>query len=309
MELRQLRYFAALAEDLHFGKAAARLGIAQPALSQQIKVLEGTFGTKLFLRTQRSVSLTAAGALILEEARQVLAQADRARAVALQAGRGELGVVEVGFVGSATFSGVLANAIFAYRQSWPQVDLRLHEMSIALQLRQLDEKKLDVGFVRSPLLQRPPGLVVQALSSEGMLLAIHESHPLADRPGLHIRDLADELFIVPSLHPGMGFYAHSVAVWREAGFQPRVAQKAPQFSTICSLVAAGLGVALVPESVQRLQLQYVRYRALAGVTRRSELAVVFRRNEAAPAVRSFLANLSRSVGEAPAAGKAAGAAA
>jgi DNA-binding transcriptional LysR family regulator len=288
MELRQLRYFVALAEDLHFGKAATRLGIAQPALSQQIQTLEAMFGTKLFLRTKRSVALTPAGTLVLAEARQVLKQADHTRAVAMQAGRGELGVLEVGFVGSAIFSGVIATAIFAYRQTRPHVDIHLNEMGIDQQLRALDENKLDVSFIRPPVLQRPTGVVIEPITSERIVLAIHEAHPLAHRKGLHIEDLAEELFIVPSLHPGTGFYAHSQAVWRDAGFQPRVEHKSPQLATICSLVAAGAGVALMPESVMRLQLPNVCFRTLDGVAQHSQLAIAYRHNEAAPAIRAFI---------------------
>jgi DNA-binding transcriptional LysR family regulator len=288
MELRQLRYFVALAEDLHFGKAATRLGIAQPALSQQIQTLEAMFGTKLFLRTKRSVALTPAGTLVLAEARQVLKQADHTRAVAMQAGRGELGVLEVGFVGSAIFSGVIATAIFAYRQTRPHVDIHLNEMGIDQQLRALDENKLDVSFIRPPVLQRPTGVVIEPITSERIVLAIHEAHPLAHRKDLHIEDLAEELFIVPSLHPGTGFYAHSQAVWRDAGFQPRVEHKSPQLATICSLVAAGAGVALMPESVMRLQLPNVCFRTLDGVAQHSQLAIAYRHNEAAPAIRAFI---------------------
>jgi DNA-binding transcriptional LysR family regulator len=295
MELRQLRYFVALAEDLHFGKAAARLGIAQPGLTQQIKALEKAFGTKLFLRTKRSVALTPAGAVVLEEARQVLFHADHTHAVAIRAGRGELGVLEVGFVGTAIFTGIIATAIHAFRQQRPQADIRLNEIGIRQQLRLLDENKLDIGFIRPPVLQRPAGVVVKSISSENILLAIHEAHPLASRKRLHIRDLAGELFIVPSLHPGMGFYAHSEAVWRDAGFHPRVEHRSPQLATICSLVAAGAGVALMPGSLQNLQLPNLRYRALEGVVQRSELAIVYRRNESAPAIRAFIANVERSV--------------
>ena len=295
MELRQLRYFVALAEDLHFGKAATRLGIAQPALTQQIKALEEMFRTKLFLRTKRSVALSPAGALLLTEARQTLKQADHTRAVAMQAGRGELGVLEVGFVGTAIFSGVIASAIFAYRQTRPQVDIHFHELGIAQQLRALDENKLDVGFIRPPVLQCPAGIVIEAIISERIVLAIHETHPLADRKDLHVEDLAEELFIVPSLHHGTGFYAHCEGVWRDAGFQPRVEHKTSQLATIGSLVAAGAGVALVPESVMRLQLPNVCFRMLDGVSQRSELAIAYRRNEAAPAIRSFISDVNRSV--------------
>jgi DNA-binding transcriptional LysR family regulator len=295
MELRQLRYFVTLAEDLHFGKAAARLGIAQPALTQQIKVLESIFGTKLFLRTKRSVALTPAGALVLSEARQVLRQAGHTRAVAMQAGRGELGVLEVGFVGSAIFSGVIASTIFAYRQTRPRVDIHLHEMGIAQQMKALEENKLDIGFIRPPVLQRPAGILIEPITSERIVLAIHETHPLAHRKDLHVEDLSEELFIVPSLHPGTGFYAHCEAVWRDAGFQPRVEQKTPQLATICSLVAAGAGIALMPESVMRLQLPNVCFRTLDGVVQRSQLAIAYRQGEGAPAIKGFIAEVSQTV--------------
>lgn len=291
MELRQLRYFVALAEELHFGKAAARLDIAQPALTQQIKALERAVGATLFNRTKRSVALSTAGQLMLEEARQLLRHADRTRAIAVQAGRGELGIVEIGFVGSATFSGVLASAILSFRQTRPQVDLRLYEMGIAQQLIQLDERKLDVGFVRPPVRNCPAGVVIETVTTEDIILAINEHHPFATRDPLYVRDLKDELFIVPSLQPGTGFFAHSEAVWNAAGFTPRVSQRATQLSTICSLVAAGLGVALLPGSLRRVMMANVVYRTLADVTQRSPMAVAFRRNELSPAVKAFIADI------------------
>lgn len=291
MELRQLRYFVALADEMHFGKAASRLNIAQPALTQQIKALERSVGATLFNRTKRSVALSTAGLLMLDEAKQLLRQADRTQSLAMQAGRGEIGIVEVGFVGSATFSGVLASAILAFRQTRPQVDLRLYEMGIAQQLLQLDERKIDVGFVRPPVRNCPAGVVIETVTTEGIILAINEHHTFARREPLQVRDLRDELFIVPSLQPGTGFFAHSEAIWQKAGFTPRVSQRATQLSTICSLVAAGLGVALLPDSLRRVQMANVVYRRLADVEQRSPMAIAFRRNEQSPAVKAFLADI------------------
>ncbi|MCC2095551.1 MAG: LysR family transcriptional regulator, partial [Hyphomicrobiales bacterium] len=259
--------------------------------SQQIKALETGFGTRLFQRTKRSVRLTPAGTLVLKEVRKVLEIAERTRAIAVRAGRGELGVIEAGFVGTAIFSGVVAAAIFDYRQSWPDVDIHLHERGIADQIAQIDEHRQDLGFIRLPVPRIPAGIAIEALTSEAVWLAIHDEHPLARKENLHIGELQHELFIVPSLAPATGFYALCEAVWKEAGFEPRVEHKSSQLATICSLVAAGAGIALVPESLARLKLPNVRYRPLQGVGQRSQLALVYRKNEAAPALKAFIAHV------------------
>ena len=172
MELRHLRCLAVLAEELHFSRAAERIGIAQPALTQQIQALERELGVRLFQRTKRSVHLTVAGKLTLEEALRTLQQADRTKLVAHQAGRGEKGLIEIGYVGSAAFSGVLAKTISAYRKTNPHVELQLYELSIHQQLNDLNSRRLDAGFLRLPVKQWPIGLTFVALLSEPIVVAL-----------------------------------------------------------------------------------------------------------------------------------------
>lgn len=288
MELRHLRYFVVLAEELHFARAAERLRIAQPGLTQQIQALERELGVRLFHRTKRSVELSDAGVLLLEEARLTLAQAERAELVARRAGRGELGRVEIGYVGSAAYSGVLSATVFAFRQAYPEVDLRLREMDMERQLTELGEGRLDIGFIRPPVRDCPPGVIIATIFTEPVIVALRRDHPLAAREAVAIAALADEPFITTHLQAGVGFYEHTMAVCRQGGFTPRVAQKARQFATIISLVGAGLGVAIVPDSLRRVQLADVVYRPLADASELAELAIAFRRDEPSPAVKAFL---------------------
>src|SRR5580704_11512582 len=172
MELRRFKYMAVLAEELHFGRAAERLGIAQPALTQQIQALERELGVQLFQRTKRSVRLTVAGRVTLDEAIRTLQQAERTALVAQQAGRGELGHIEIGFVGSAIFSGVLSQAIAHFRQANPMVELRLNELGILQQLSEVGSGKLDLGLIRRPVKSLPPDVTVSTLFREPIILAV-----------------------------------------------------------------------------------------------------------------------------------------
>lgn len=281
MELRHLRYFVAVAEDLSFRGAADRLRIAQPALSQQIQALERILGARLLNRTKRSVALTEAGSLFLEEARITLRQAERARLVGARAGRGELGCIEIGYVGSAASAGILSSNVFSFRQAYPSVDLRLTEMDMDRQLEDLAEGRLDVGFIRPPVPRYPLGVAAETILKEPVIVALRKDHPLTAQTAIPVASLANEPFITtPS--------EHMMSVCRQGGFTPRVVQQARQFGTIVSLVGAGLGVALVPGCMRSVQLPDVAYRPLADAREHSELAVAFRRAERAPAAKAFI---------------------
>jgi DNA-binding transcriptional LysR family regulator len=295
MELRQLRYLLVLAEELHFSRAAQRLGIAQPALTQQIQALERELGAKLFQRTKRSVHLTVAGRLTLEQAVRTLQQAEQTAMVARQAGRGEKGPVEIGYVGSAAFSGILSKTIFAYRKTNPNVELRLHELDISQQVEDLDSGRLDVGFIRPPVRQWPVGVTSLTLSREPIIVAVPKAHRLARLKAVPIAALADESFIVTHFQEGVGFHAQVAAICHEGQLTLRIAQRARQFAAITSLVGAGLGVAFVPDSLRNLRVPNVVYRPLADVKATTDLALIFRKSEQAPAVVSFIDKVKRSV--------------
>jgi len=293
MELRHLRCLATLAEELHFGKAAERLGIAQPALTQQIQALERELGVRLFQRTKRSVHLTVAGKLTLDEALKTLQQAERTKLIASQAGRGEKGLIEIGYVGSAAFSGVLARTISAYRKTNPNVELHLHELGIHQQLNDLDSRRLDAAFIRLPVRPWPVGLTSATLLSEPIVVAVPAQHPLAKKRSIPITSLAEEPFIAMRHMEGVGFHAQVDDICRRHQFLPRITQRAQQFAAVASLVGAGLGVALAPASIRNLSLPNVSFRPIAGVKEMSALALVFRKSEQAPAVVSFIEKVKR----------------
>lgn len=295
MELRRFKYMAVLAEELHFGRAAERLDIAQPALTQQIQALERDLGVQLFQRTKRSVRLTVAGRVTLDEAIRTLQQAERTALVAQQAGRGELGHIEIGFVGSAIFSGVLSQAIAHFRQANPMVELRLNELGILQQLSEVGSGKLDLGLIRRPVKTLPPDVTVSTLFREPIILAVPARHKLARRKQITLDMLRDEPFVAVQIQEGVGFNAQVAELCASGGLSPKVTQRAGQFVTLAGMVAGGLGVAFVPNSLRHLQIPGVVYRPLADISQQSDLAVVFRKSERAPAVVAFLDHIRKSM--------------
>jgi DNA-binding transcriptional LysR family regulator len=241
MELRRFKYMAVLAEELHFGRAAERLGIAQPALTQQIQALERDLGVQLFQRTKRSVRLTVAGRVTLDEAIRTLQQADRTRLVARQAGRGQLGHIEIGFVGSAIFSGVLSKAIFHFREANPMVELRLNELGILQQLSDVGSGRLDLGIVRLLVKSLPLDVGISTLFREPIILAVPAQHPLARRKKIALDVLRDEPFVAVQIQEGVGFNAQVAELCAMGGLSPKVTQRAGQFVTLAGMVAGGSG--------------------------------------------------------------------
>lgn len=294
VELRRFKYMAVLAEELHFGRAAERLGIAQPALTQQIQALERDLGVQLFKRTKRSVTLTVAGRATLEEAIRTLQQADRTVLVAQQAGRGQLGHIEIGFVGSAIFSGVLSGAIFRFREANPLVELRLNELGILQQLNDVSSGRLDIGIVRTPVKSLPPDVGISELYREPIILALSSKHPLARRKAITLGALKEEPFVAMQIQEGVGFNAQVAEICAKGGLTPRVAQRAMQFVALAGMVAGGLGIAFVPESLRHLQIPDIVYRPLTEITEQSNLAIAFRKSERAPAVMAFLKHMRSS---------------
>jgi DNA-binding transcriptional LysR family regulator len=273
MELRQLRYFIAVADELHFGRAAARLNIVQPALSMQIKALEAHFGVELLSRTRQHVALTPIGTAFLLEARRTIVQAEHTEAVGRRAAKGEIGILRIGYIGSAPFSGIMSKAIFSFRQSFPEVEMRLDELSVADQVRRLKDETLDVGFVRLPLASAA-GIRAMVLGRERIIVAVPSGHPFATRSTVAVSELCDERLIMASGQENAGLAS---LVWRicaNAGFEPTVTQTVPQIATVISLVGAGLGIALVPESLAIIRTDAVAYRYLSDVDVMSEFAMV-----------------------------------
>lgn len=287
MELRQLRYFAMLAEHLHFGQAAEALGLAQSALSMQLQSLEKELGVKLVSRTKRSVALTSAGKLFLEEARTTLMHAEHAEQVARQAGRGEIGSLEIGYVVSATCSGVVQKMLSDYSAKFPGVSVRLHELESPIQAQMLEEGKLDCCIVRSAV-GDPFAYEKFTLLKEPVIVALAANHKLAKKKQLSAKELAAEKFIAPQFYHQFGFVKHLLAIGAAGGFTPAVIQHASDFITALTLAASGQGVAVVPESLQVMQLPNLVYKKLTDCDEKTELYMLFRRHESSAFVLSLM---------------------
>ena len=263
MELRHLRYFVAVAHEGHITRAAEKLHMQQPPLSQQIKALEEEIDAALFIRHPRGVALTDAGRSFLADAEAVLAAVDRAAARARRTARGETGRIAVGFTTSAPFHPLVARAIREFRATRPDVSFVLEESSSTDLLAGLREERLDIAFIRSGLADTE-GLTVHALLQEDMAAALPARHRLARRPHLGLKDLAAETFILYRRPDGRGLYDVIIAACAAAGFSPHVGQEAPRIVSTLNLVAAGLGITIVPASLSRLPLEGVTYRPLKG---------------------------------------------
>ncbi|MGZ3235559.1 MAG: LysR substrate-binding domain-containing protein [Croceibacterium sp.] len=294
MEIRQLRYFVAVAEELHFTRASARLKISPPSLTEQIQRLEAELGVRLLHRTKRAVSLTDAGANFLKEARSALLHAERAAVVARRAGRGEIGRVEIGYVSSASCTGLLTKAVAEYRLSHPLVQLVIRKIETARQLEQIAEEKLDLGFLRPPD-HYPAGIGSIVLARQPLILALPESHRLASRKIVATKELVGESFIAPSFEMEHGIFRHTEELGRQAGFVPKIVERAPDFITIVTMVAAGFGIAIVPKSCDRIQIPGIAYRNLTPQARPAELSAAFRQEERSPAVMAFIEHLKAKV--------------
>jgi len=284
MELRHLQYFIAVAEELNFSRAAERLHMAQPPLSQQIRQLEEELGFQLFHRTKRQVQLTAAGQVFFREAKAILGQVEQAIQTGQQASRGETGRLVIGFVSSATYN-ILPSILQAFRQAIPAVTLELRELTTNQQLQLLASGQIDVGLVRPSVEQ--PNLHSEILFEESLMAALPLAHPARKRGKISIKSLIDEPFILfpRSLAPGL--YDPIISFCQQAGFSPQVVQEAIQMQTIVSLVAAEMGVSIVPMSLQHLQRSGVIYKPFQEKSPLVAIALLWR-HPLTPIVQRFL---------------------
>jgi DNA-binding transcriptional LysR family regulator len=285
VELRHLRYFLAVAEELHFGRAAQRLHIVQPALSKQIAALEGELGVQLLYRTKRRVSLTVPGQELAERARDILRRVEDAAEAARRSARGELGQLRIGFVGPA-MEGVLPPILRAYGERYPEVHLELDELTSFQQLDGLHADAIDVGFVRMPLTD--PELRFEVVFREPMIIALPDDHPLVSERSVALDALSAERFIMIPRHHEPGLHDHYIGVCREAGFSPLVVQEVQRIHTTLGMVASRIGVALAPSSIQHLQRSGVVYRPLRSPTPTLEIAVVWPPEDPSPPLATFL---------------------
>jgi DNA-binding transcriptional LysR family regulator len=289
MELRHLRYFSAVATELHFGRAAAKLHIAQPPLSKQIQDLETELGFELFTRIKRSVALTPAGQAFLVEVTQIFQQLDRAIDIGRKTSRGELGQISIGFVGSATYN-ILPVMLQQFRDRYPHVQIELHELTTDRQLVWLREGRIDLGLIRPPIVDRD--LSSQVIFHESLVVALPINHHLAVVDAIDIRLLATTPFIMFPRKLAPGLYDPIIAICQAAGFSPHVVQECIQMQTIVSLVSANMGVSILPESIQSAQRQGVVYKPIRSpflsVAKLATMAIVWRINDDSPTTNRFL---------------------
>lgn len=293
MELRQLRYFVAVAEELHFRRAAVRMHVSQPPLSQQIRLLEETLGTQLFRRTQRHVSLTYEGEVLLAHIKPLLARWDETPDIIAAAQRGEAGFLRVGFTAAGAYY-LIPTAIGSFKQRFPAVELALHEMVSTDQVKGLLENRLDVGLTRPHA--RHPDLMSQKLLEEPLMVVLPAYHPLAAKDSIDLPSLRDQPLI--SFTPANSPYLNEMVdeVLSRGGYAPTVVQRATQPHTLVSLVAAGLGIALVPELTYRNSLDGVVYRPLSiDNPPVAEMYVCWRKQAKSALLDNFLASLAEAV--------------
>jgi DNA-binding transcriptional LysR family regulator len=284
-ELRHLRYFLAVAEELHFGRAAQRLGIAQPPLSQQVQRLERALGADLLLRNRRRVALTPAGELLRREAKRILADVQATADNVRRTARGESGSLTVAFAASVMFL-TLPRIIRRFREAFPGVHLELRELPTGAQLVALRNGDLDVGFLRQP----PPDatLATETVMSEPLLLALSKRHPLAAHRRLELSELAGEDFVLFPADLAPGLHAQVMALCHEAGFAPRIRQESRELYTTVSLVEAGMGATVIPASVRKMGWRGVRYFPIASALAETHVMAAWRNDRGGPVVQAFL---------------------
>lgn len=287
MELRHLRYFVAVAQQLHFGRAAEQLNIAPPTLSHQIRALETLLGTKLFTRKTRSaVALTHSGKRFLIEAQETLKQATHAELVGRRAGRGDAGSLSVGYVLSAGCSGLLSSTLFNFKQQHPHVSFQLAPMTTVAQFKAILDGALDIGFTRAPH-RYPTGLNGFTIDRQPFILALPEGHRLAASKQITPAMLVDESFVAAPLEMELGFWSNMGSI-APPGVSLRIVERASDVFTVLTLVAAGAGISVLSGTLRCIAIPGVIFREIVGVPRTSDHVAVYRKNESAPVVKNFV---------------------
>lgn len=295
-DFRQLRYFIAVAEELSFTRAAQRLHLSQPPLSQQIQALEEDLGVRLLERNKRNVALTGPGQVFLEQARQILAKADEARQRAAEAAAGFSGQLRLAYTVSVSFHPALPQTLLRYGQRAPNVHVQLSEMYTEPQFAALRAGQIDVGFVRDEPSHETDAraLRLEVIDREPLLLALPAGHALAERDSLRMEDLAGERFVAQPREVAATLYDRLVQLAAKADFYPQIRQHAQQLNGLLALAAAGIGLALVPATMQRVQLAGIRYVPLIDPDAYLLLAVASRADDPSPVLSQFLATVLES---------------
>jgi DNA-binding transcriptional LysR family regulator len=290
VELRTLRYFVTLAEELHFGRAARRLAITQPPLSLAIRGMEDELGVLLFARTRRQVALTHAGSAFLEQARSVLARASEAVAVAQAAARGEVGRLTIGYMSASIFT-LLPPVLREFAAGHPGVRLDLRELTLPQQVAALQGGDIHAGFVRPPVTDAE--LASELLLAEPLRVALPAGHALTSLRRIRMAKLANEPFVMFQRTPGLVLHDLVLGFCLQHGVAPRVTQEASQTHAVVGLVSAGIGVALVPASAQEIRLRGVEFRPLAEKSPPVGTSLAWRRDDASPVLKAFIETARR----------------
>ena len=285
MELRQLKYFVMVAQELHFGKAAARLDITQPALSKQIRVLERDIQVQLFVRTKRKVELTPAGEVFLQEAQQLLERAKQAIALAQRTAKGEIGRLTIGFTPTATYT-VLPTSLGHLRSRHPQIEVEMLELSTEAQVTALNRNEIDVGFLHPPIDSR--GLELYPIFAEEFAVVLPKTHHLQDRQLLSLEDLAQEPFILHSRLEGKYLYDRFISLCDRKGFQPKIVRETDSHQTRICFVEAGIGITFIPVGLQMLVGENLVCKPIKDLSLKLEFAAAWRSLSTSPALINFL---------------------
>src|SRR5579871_183625 len=285
MELRHLRYFVVVAEELNITRAAKLLQMAQPPLSQQMHQLEAELGVTLFHRSKRRIALTDAGQVFLEEARRSLVQAEHARRMAQRAQRSEIGRLVMGFVSEATYD-LLPSMLQAYRARFPQVEIVLREMTTMQQVQALQRGSIHLGMLRPPIPET--GLSLQIVRQEPFIMVLPPTARIAPDERLPLSALSEEPFVLFPRAISPGVHDQVISLCNQAGFSPTIVQEATELHTILGLVAVGIGVSLLPASVRLLRSQGVVYRVLPQTGTRASTALAWRQDARSSVLFTFL---------------------
>ncbi|SKC88379.1 DNA-binding transcriptional regulator, LysR family [Burkholderia sp. YR290] len=293
MELRHLKYFVVVAEERHFTRAAERLGMAQPPLSQQIRKLEHEIGALLFRRLTRGVELTDAGRVLYEDARRIVDQVEQAKTRAQSAARGQTGHIRVGFASSVVFHPVIAEIVRAYRETHPDVRLSPSESNVAALIDDLLAERIDLAIIRQTA-QESERLKIEALFDEHMVVALPPQHRLGGEADISLQSLAQETLIMFPRSIAPVLYDEVMSACQRAGFSPQLGQESTQVASAVSMVAAGFGVSIVPESIRQVAATGVTYHAIDGPGPKAQIVIAYRSTEFSKVVRDFLEVARRS---------------
>ncbi|MBD1382964.1 LysR family transcriptional regulator [Metabacillus arenae] len=285
MDLRHLKYFVTVADELHFGRAAKKLRIAQPPLSQQIKSLESELGVLLLHRTKRQVTLTEAGEVFYKRATKILKEVSQAKEEVRRIHNGEIGQLIIGFAGLVTFD-LLPLVLRSFQAAFPNVEIVLHHLTTTEQITLLHQHDIDVGILIPPIDNND--IELKIIKEEPFVVALRKDHPHEFTSPIDISKLASENFIMPPRSAGLGYYDSIISLCHQAGFSPFTTQEAKELQTVVSLVASGIGVAILPSSIQYLKNDSVSYVSIQNCPNSIKTAIAYHKDNKSPVLGSFL---------------------